>query len=151
MQMAIIEYARNVEGLADANSTEMNEKTSHPVVNLMEEQKTITDKGGTMRLGAWKCDLKQGSLAYKIYGKESISERHRHRYEYNSNYVAQLQNAGLIASGVNPDTGLVEVVELENHPFFIGVQYHPEYKSTVANPHPIFVSFVAAAVQAKKK
>jgi CTP synthase len=151
MQMAIIEYARNVEGLADANSTEMNEQTSHPVVNLMEEQKTITDKGGTMRLGAWKCDLKQGSLAYKIYGKEAISERHRHRYEYNSNYVAQLQNAGLIASGVNPDTGLVEVVELENHPFFIGVQYHPEYKSTVANPHPIFVSFVAAAVQAKKK
>jgi CTP synthase len=151
MQMAVIEYARNIAGFADANSTEMNDKTSHPVVNLMEEQKTITDKGGTMRLGAWKCDVKKDSLAYKIYGKETISERHRHRYEYNSNYVAQLQNAGLIASGVNPDTGLVEIVELENHPFFIGVQYHPEYKSTVANPHPIFVNFVAAAVQAKKK
>lgn len=151
MQMAIIEYSRNVLGYTDANSTEMNEHTSHPVVNLMEEQKTVTDKGGTMRLGAWKCDIKKDSLAYKIYGKETISERHRHRYEYNSNYVAQLQNAGLIASGVNPDTGLVEIVEIENHPFFIGVQYHPEYKSTVANPHPIFVNFVAAAVLAKKK
>lgn len=151
MQMAIIEYSRNILGYADANSTEMNEHTAHPVVNLMEEQKTVTDKGGTMRLGAWKCDIKKDSLAYKIYGKETISERHRHRYEYNSNYVAQLQNAGLIASGVNPDTGLVEIIEIENHPFFIGVQYHPEYKSTVANPHPIFVNFVAAAVQAKKK
>lgn len=151
MQMAIIEYSRNILGLADANSTEMNENTSNPVVNLMEEQKTITDKGGTMRLGAWKCDLKSDSLAYKIYGKATISERHRHRYEYNSEYVDQLQKAGLIASGINPDTGLVEIVEIENHPFFIGVQYHPEYKSTVANPHPIFVSFVAAAVKAKKK
>jgi CTP synthase len=151
MQMAIIEYSRNIAGYSDANSTEMNEHTSHPVVNLMEEQKTITDKGGTMRLGAWKCDIKKDSLAYKIYGKETISERHRHRYEYNSNYVAQLENAGLIASGVNPDTGLVEIIEIKNHPFFIGVQYHPEYKSTVANPHPIFVNFVAAAVQAKKK
>ncbi|RMA78156.1 CTP synthase [Flavobacterium weaverense] len=151
MQMAIIEYSRTVLGLADANSTEMNEHTSHPVVNLMEEQKTVTDKGGTMRLGAWKCDIKEDSLAHKIYGKDTISERHRHRYEYNSNYVAQLQNAGLIASGVNPDTGLVEIIEIEDHPFFIGVQYHPEYKSTVANPHPIFVSFVAAAVKAKKK
>ena len=150
MQMAIIEYSRNVLGYADANSTEMNEHTAHPVVNLMEEQKTITDKGGTMRLGAWKCDIKNDSLAYKIYGKETISERHRHRYEYNSKYVAQLENAGLIASGVNPDTGLVEIIEIEDHPFFIGVQYHPEYKSTVANPHPIFVNFVAAAVQSKK-
>lgn len=150
MQMAIIEYSRNVLGYADANSTEMNEHTAHPVVNLMEEQKTITDKGGTLRLGAWKCDIKKDSLAYKIYGKETISERHRHRYEYNSKYVAQLENAGLIASGVNPDTGLVEIIEIEDHPFFIGVQYHPEYKSTVANPHPIFVNFVAAAVQSKK-
>ena len=150
MQMAIIEYSRNVLGYADANSTEMNEHTAHPVVNLMEEQKTITDKGGTMRLGAWKCDIKKDSLAYKIYGKETISERHRHRYEYNSKYVAQLENAGLIASGVNPDTGLVEIIEIEDHPFFIGVQYHPEYKSTVANPHPIFVNLVAAAVQSKK-
>jgi CTP synthase len=151
MQMAIIEYSRNILGYADANSTEMNDQTTHPVVNLMEDQKNVTDKGGTMRLGAWKCDITPDSLAYKIYGKTTISERHRHRYEYNSEYVDQLQKAGLISSGVNPDTGLVEIVELENHPFFIGVQYHPEYKSTVANPHPIFVSFVAAAVKAKKK
>jgi CTP synthase len=151
MQMAVIEYSRNVLGYADANSTEMNEDTKHPVVNLMEEQKNVTDKGGTMRLGAWKCDIKPDSLAYKIYGESTISERHRHRYEYNSAYVDVLQNAGLKASGVNPDTGLVEIVELEDHPFFIGVQYHPEYKSTVANPHPVFVNFVAAAVKAKKK
>ena len=151
MQMAIIEYSRNILGLADANSTEMNDQTQHPVVNLMEDQKNVTDKGGTMRLGAWKCDITPDSLAHKIYGKTSISERHRHRYEYNSQYVDQLQKAGLISSGVNPDTGLVEIVELADHPFFIGVQYHPEYKSTVANPHPVFVSFVAAAVKAKKK
>ncbi len=151
MQMAVIEHARNVLGYSDANSTEMNAHTAHPVVNLMEEQKTVTDKGGTMRLGAWKCDIKKDSLAYKIYGTDSISERHRHRYEYNSSYVEQLHNAGLVATGTNPDTGLVEIVEIKDHPFFIGVQYHPEYKSTVANPHPIFVNFVAAAVQAKKK
>lgn len=151
MQMAVIEHARNVLGYSDANSTEMNAHTAHPVVNLMEEQKTVTDKGGTMRLGAWKCDIQKDSLAYKIYGTDSISERHRHRYEYNSSYVQQLHNAGLLATGTNPDTGLVEIVEIKDHPFFIGVQYHPEYKSTVANPHPIFVNFVAAAVQAKKK
>jgi CTP synthase len=151
MQMSIIEYSRNILGYSDANSTEMNEQTQHPVVNLMEEQKTITDKGGTMRLGAWKCDIKPDTLAYQIYGTTSISERHRHRYEYNSHYVAELEKAGLKASGVNPETGLVEIVEIQDHPFFIGVQYHPEYKSTVANPHPIFVSFVAAAVLAKKK
>ncbi|MEO7976311.1 CTP synthase [Flavobacterium sp.] len=151
MQMSIIEYSRNILGYSEANSTEMNEKTKHPVVNLMEEQKTITDKGGTMRLGAWKCDIKPNTLAYKIYGEKTISERHRHRYEYNNKYKDELQKAGLIASGVNPDTGLVEIIELENHPFFIGVQYHPEYKSTVANPHPIFVNFVAAAVNAHKK
>jgi CTP synthase len=151
MQMSVIEYSRNVLGLTDANSTEMNDKTSNPVVNLMEEQKTVTDKGGTMRLGAWNCDIKAGTLAHKIYGTTSISERHRHRYEYNSAYLDQLQKAGLLASGTNPQTGLVEIVEIEDHPFFIGVQYHPEYKSTVANPHPIFVNFVAAAVKAKKK
>jgi CTP synthase len=151
MQMSVIEYSRNVLGLSDANSTEMNEKTSNPVVNLMEEQKTVTDKGGTMRLGAWNCDIKAGTLAHKIYGTTSISERHRHRYEFNSAYLSQLEQAGLKASGTNPQTGLVEIVEIEDHPFFIGVQYHPEYKSTVANPHPIFVNFVAAAVQAMKK
>lgn len=150
MQMSVIEYSRNVLGLKEANSTEMNESTPDPVINIMEEQKTVTEKGGTMRLGAWKCTLKEGSLAQRIYGKTEIMERHRHRYEYNGAYREQLENAGLIASGVNPDTGLVEVVELENHPFFIGVQYHPEYKSTVANPHPLFVSFVKAAVQKKK-
>jgi CTP synthase len=149
MQMAVIEYSRNVLGHTDANSTEMNQNTTHPVINLMEEQKNITDKGGTMRLGAWKCHLEENTLAHKIYGKSDILERHRHRYEFNGDYLEALQNAGLKASGVNPDTGLVEVIELENHPFFIGVQYHPEYKSTVANPHPIFVKFVEAAVQYK--
>jgi CTP synthase len=150
MQMAVIEYSRNVLGLKDANSTEMNEETSHPVIALMEDQKTITDKGGTMRLGAWKCDIKEGTLAHQIYGELQINERHRHRYEYNNAYRKQLEDAGLLASGINPDTGLVEIIELKNHPFFIGVQYHPEYKSTVANPHPIFVSFVAAMVKHKK-
>jgi CTP synthase len=149
MQMAVIEYARTVLGYADANSTEMNSQTAHPVIDLMEEQKTITDKGGTMRLGSWKCNLKPNSLAHKIYGISQIAERHRHRYEYNSGYREQLENAGLKASGINPETGLVEIVEIENHPFFIGVQYHPEYKSTVANPHPIFVGFVKAAVKHK--
>ena len=151
MQMATIEYSRNVLGYADANSTEMNPDTKHPVVNLMEDQKTVTDKGGTMRLGAWKCEIKPDTLAYKIYGKTTISERHRHRYEFNSHYLAELEKAGLKASGVNPETGLVEIVELEDHPFYIGVQYHPEYKSTVENPHPLFVNFVAAVVKAKKK
>ena len=149
MQMAVIEYARNVVGLKNANSTEMNEATQDPVINLMEEQKTVTEKGGTMRLGAWKCDLKKGSLAYKIYNKNTITERHRHRYEYNNDYAKQLEAAGLLASGTNPDTGLVEIIEIKDHPFFIGVQYHPEYKSTVANPHPIFVSFVDAMVKQK--
>jgi CTP synthase len=151
MQMAVIEYARNVLGYKDANSTEMDEKTQHPVINLMEEQKMITEKGGTMRLGAWKCSLKENTLASKIYGTSEILERHRHRYEYNSEYLEELEKAGLIASGINPETGLVEVVEIPSHPFFIGVQYHPEYKSTVANPHPLFVSFVKAAVQQKIK
>jgi CTP synthase len=149
MQMAVIEYSRNILGLKNANSSEMNEETKNPVIALMEEQKTITDKGGTMRLGAWKCDIVDVSLAHKIYQKSQIEERHRHRYEYNNEYRKQLENAGLKTSGVNPETGLVEIVEIENHPFFIGVQYHPEYKSTVANPHPIFVSFVAAMVKHK--
>jgi CTP synthase len=150
MQMAVIEYARNVVKLKDANSTEMNDETPHPVISIMEEQKNITDKGGTMRLGAWKCDIVEGTLANKIYEKSQIQERHRHRYEFNNDYRKQLEDAGLTASGINPDTGLVEIIELKNHPFFIGVQYHPEYKSTVANPHPIFVSFVAAMVKHKK-
>ena len=151
MQMAVIEYSRNVLGLKDANSTEMNEGTSNAVIDLMEEQKSITDKGGTMRLGAWKCDIKENTLANKVYGKSTITERHRHRYEYNSDYAEALEKAGLKSSGINPETGLVEIIEIEDHPFFIGVQYHPEYKSTVASPHPLFVSFVAATVKAKKK
>ena len=151
MQMAVIEYARNILGLAGANSTEMDETTAHPVINLMEEQKTITNKGGTMRLGAWKCDLKVGSIVSDIYHSETIMERHRHRYEYNDRYRDDLENAGLTATGINPDTGLVEIVEIPTHPWFVGVQYHPEYKSTVANPHPLFVGFVKAALTHSKK
>jgi len=146
MQMAVIEFARNILGLTDANSTEMNPITSAPVISLMDDQKNITDKGGTMRLGAWKCKLKEHTLAQKLYSKTDILERHRHRYEFNGAYLNQMEEAGLIASGLNPDTGLVEVVELANHPFFIGVQYHPEYKSTVINPHPLFLGLVAASV-----
>ncbi|MEI7735878.1 MAG: CTP synthase [Ferruginibacter sp.] len=145
MQMAVIEYARNILGWADANSTEMVKDTSHPVIDLMDEQKDITAKGGTMRLGAYPCTIKEGTLAHQIYGTTEISERHRHRWEFNNKYIADFENAGLIPSGKNPSTGLVEIVELPNHPFFIGVQYHPELKSTVENPQPIFVHFVKAA------
>lgn len=152
MQMAVIEYARNVLGLKDANSTEMNGNSENPVINLMEEQKNITNKGGTMRLGAWSCELQEGSLAKKVYnGADEISERHRHRYEFNNEYRTVLEEAGLKATGINKETGLVEIVELTDHPWFIGVQYHPEYKSTVANPHPLFVGFVKAALEYKKK
>jgi len=145
MQMAVIEYSRNVLGLKGANSTEMNKETSYPVIGLMDEQKHITDKGGTMRLGAWKCDLVASSIAGNTYVAKSIEERHRHRYEYNNEFREQLEAAGLKTTGINPETGLVEIVEIENHPWFVGVQYHPEYKSTVVNPHPLFVSFVKAA------
>lgn len=151
MQMAVIEYARNVLHLKDANSIEMNPSTPHPVINLMEDQKNIEDMGGTMRLGAWECQLVEGSKAFAIYGQKLIKERHRHRYEYNNAYKEPLEGAGLKATGVNPETHLVEIVELENHPWFIGVQYHPEYKSTVANPHPLFVAFVKAAYEHSKK
>ncbi|MGB2761132.1 MAG: CTP synthase [Maribacter stanieri] len=152
MQMAVIEYARNVLGLAQANSTEMDDKTTDPVISIMEEQKSITDKGGTMRLGAWDCELKDDSLVKKMYnGDSQISERHRHRYEFNNAYLEQLENAGLYATGLNKETNLVEIVELKDHPWFIGVQYHPEYKSTVANPHPLFVGLVKAALEYKKR
>ena len=151
MQMAVIEFARNVLNIADANSTEMNAATKNPVIDLMEEQKSITDKGGTMRLGAWACDLKMGSVVRDIYKTETISERHRHRYEFNSNYKAQIEAAGMVATGLNPETGLVEIVEIPEHPWFVGVQYHPEYKSTVANPHPLFVAFVKAALNNHKR
>lgn len=145
MQMAVIEFARNVLGLKDAHSTEMNPETKEPVIDLMEEQKKVTAKGGTMRLGSYPCELKENTLAWSIYGKPSISERHRHRWEFNNKYLEQFEKAGMIASGKNPGTDLVEIIELPGHPFFIGVQYHPELKSTVENPQPIFVHFVKAA------
>ncbi|MFT5238019.1 MAG: CTP synthase [Flavobacteriaceae bacterium] len=152
MQMAVIEYSRNVLGIKDANSLEMDSSTLNPVINLMEEQKNITNKGGTMRLGSWKCELEDGSKVSEIYGTKSIDERHRHRYEYNDTYRDQLEAAGMKATGINPETGLVEIIEIQAHPWFIGVQYHPEYKSTVANPHPLFIAFVkAASVYAAKK
>ena len=151
MQMAVIEYARNVLNISDANSTEMDDQTKNPVIDIMESQKNITQMGGTMRLGAWGCELAEGSLIHKTYGKTSISERHRHRYEYNNKYKEQLEEAGMLSSGINQQTGLVEVVELPEHPWFIGVQYHPEYKSTVKTPHPLFIGFVKAAKDYAKK
>ncbi|MFT5216484.1 MAG: CTP synthase [Glaciecola sp.] len=150
MQMAVIEFARNVIGLSDANSTEMMPNTTYPVIDLMESQKSITKKGGTMRLGAWDCKISSGSIASKVYGAHTIKERHRHRYEFNNKYKAEIEAAGMIATGLNPETGLVEIIEVPNHPWFVGVQYHPEYKSTVANPHPLFVAFVRAALKYKK-
>jgi CTP synthase len=150
MQCAVIEFARNVLNLKKASSTELNAKTPDPVIDLMEAQKKITDKGGTMRLGAYPCDLQKGSKTSAAYGKVKISERHRHRYEFNNKYLKQMEAAGLKAVGINPGTGLVEVVELENHPWFIGTQFHPELKSTVLNPHPLFVKFVRAANVYKK-
>ena len=145
MQMAAIEFARNVLGIEKAHSTEMDAETSDPVIDMMEEQKKITLKGGTMRLGAYPCEIKQGTLAYNVYGKTLISERHRHRFEFNNKYLEQFEANGMIASGINPDSGLAEIMEVKNHPFFIGVQYHPELKSTVENPAPLFVHFIAAA------
>lgn len=145
MQMAVIEFARNVLKLENAHSTEMDPNTPDPVIDMMEEQKKITEMGGTMRLGAYPCAIKAGSLAEKIYGSQLISERHRHRWEFNNAYTEAFEKNGMILSGLNPETGLVEVVELPNHPFFVGVQYHPELKSTVEAPAPVFVHFVAAA------
>ncbi len=145
MQMAVIEYARNVLGWHNAHSTEMDAATPYPVIALMEEQKKVKKKGGTMRLGAYPCEIAPNTLANQIYESNLISERHRHRWEFNNNYLQDFENAGLIASGRNPASKLVEIVELRNHPFFIGVQYHPELKSTVEEPHPLFVHFVKAA------
>ena len=149
MQMSVIEFARNVLGLSGAHSTEMDPQATDPVIDLMEAQKTVTSKGGTMRLGAYPCKIEPGTLAHKIYGSEMISERHRHRWEFNNKYLEAIQAAGLKASGINPETNLVEIVEIPTHPFFIGVQYHPELKSTVENPHPVFVHFVKAALDYK--
>jgi CTP synthase len=145
MQMAVIEFAQNVLNLKQAHSTEMRADTPDPVIDLMEEQKKITTKGGTMRLGSYPCELKDGSLAHQIYGTDLISERHRHRWEFNNSYLSRFEDAGMLASGKNPESGLVEIIELPNHPFFIGVQYHPELKSTVENPQPVFVHFIKAA------
>ena len=146
MQCAIIEFARNVLELKDAHSTEMDENTTNPVIDIMESQKGISDKGGTMRLGSYECAIKEDSLAYKLYGKSTIFDRHRHRFEFNGSYLEQFEAAGMKATGFNPETGLVEIVEVPDHPYFIGVQFHPEYKSTVANPHPLFKGFVKAAL-----
>jgi CTP synthase len=150
MQCAVIEFARNVLGL-DAHSTEMQANISHPIIDLMEDQKQIRQKGGTMRLGAYPCKLKKNTKIYQAYGKSLISERHRHRYEFNNKYLEQIEKTGMIASGVNPDTNLVEAIELTDHPWFVGVQFHPELKSTVMNPHPLFMRFVKAALEQKTK
>jgi len=147
MQMAVIEFCRNVLNMNGANSTEMDQKTTYPVIDIMDDQKNIVNKGGTMRLGSWNCKLNDDSLVHKIYNTNTIDERHRHRYEFNSEYIKEIEENGLIASGINIDTGLVEIVELKNHPWFIGVQFHPEYKSTVLNPHPLFVSFISASLK----
>jgi CTP synthase len=151
MQMAVIEFARNVIGLTDAHSTEMDSDTTHPVIALMEEQKTVTSKGGTMRLGAYQCELAPDSLAHKIYETNEISERHRHRWEFNNLYLNEYIKNGMVPSGKNIKEDLVEIIEIKDHPFFIGVQYHPELKSTVENPHPIFVHFVKAAIDHAEK
>src|SRR6476469_332879 len=151
MQMAVIEFGRNVLGICDAHSTEMEPETGGAVIDLMDEQKSITTKGGTMRLGSYPCEVKPGTLAHKIYGEDVVHERHRHRYEFNNKYLEQYEEAGMIARGKNPQTGLVEIMEITDHPFFIGTQYHPELKSTVERPHPLFVNFVAAAKQYNEK
>ena len=147
MQMAIIEHSRNVLGLSTANSTEIDRDTEYPVISIMDNQKKIINKGGTMRLGSWRCELKKGSLAYSVYRKNQIFERHRHRYEYNNDYMKKLEDSGLVATGINPDTKLVEIIENINNKWFIGVQYHPEFKSTVLNPHPLFKSFMKASLE----
>ena len=146
MQAAVIEFARNVIGWANAHTTEVDPKSKHAVIDLMEEQKKVVNMGGTMRLGANDCKLTKESRAYSIYHRETVSERHRHRFEFNNKYLKDFENKGMLATGTNPRSGLVEIVEIPQHPFFIGVQFHPEYKSTVANPHPLFVGFIKAAI-----
>lgn len=151
MQCAVIEFGRNVLGLKDADSTEMNPETSHPVIDLMEEQKSITDKGGTMRLGGYKCRIPGDSIVAEAYGKEEVVERHRHRYEFNNSYLEEYRSAGMIPTGINPGSDLVEIVEIPSHKWFVGVQFHPEYSSTVVNPHPLFVEFVKACCTQDEK
>lgn len=151
MQCAVIEFARHVLGYTDAHTTEIAEDSPYPVISMMEEQKSISNMGGTMRLGAYKCQLKPESKVSAAYNSDRITERHRHRYEFNNAYTKEFEKAGMIATGKNPETGLVEVIEIEDHPWFVGAQFHPEYKSTVANPHPLFVAFVQAAIENKTK
>jgi len=151
MQVAVIEFARNVLKLEDADSSEMNHKTAHPVIDLMEEQKGITDFGGTMRLGAYECKIiDENSKVYKAYNKLTIFERHRHRYEFNENYREQFIKAGMVPTGINPETDLVEIIEIPKHKWFVGVQFHPEYRSTVLNPHPVFVDFIKNSIVEEK-
>jgi CTP synthase len=150
MQCAVIEFAQNVLGLEEAASTEVNPKTPDPVIDLMEEQKSITMKGGTMRLGTYACKITPHTKVHSIYNKENVNERHRHRYEFNNKYFEQFEDYGMIFSGINPDSSLVEIIELRDHPWFIGTQFHPELKSTVLNPHPLFVKFVAASLKYMK-
>jgi CTP synthase len=147
MQMAVIEYARNVKKIRYANSTEISEKCKDPVIDLMTSQKEIVDMGGTMRLGAWDCELQKNTISHKVYKKKLISERHRHRYEFNNEYSKKIFDDKFIVAGFNPDTKLVEIIENIDHPWFVGVQFHPEYKSSVYNPHPIFVNFVKASLK----
>lgn len=151
MQCAVIEFARNVLGLEGADSTEINPKAKNPVIDLMEEQKSVTEKGGTMRLGSYKCEILHGSEAWKCYRKEEITERHRHRYEFNSRYLTEFRNAGMIASGTNPESGLAEIMEIPSNRWFVGVQFHPEYSSTVLRPHPLFTGFVKACIKTDNK
>ncbi|WP_109830571.1 CTP synthase [Reichenbachiella versicolor] len=151
MQCATIEFARNVLKLDGANSREMNEKVINPIIDLMEDQKNITEMGGTMRLGSYDCEIKEGTKAYDVYGSTNIQERHRHRYEFNNKYLRDFEDAGMIASGINPKSGLVEIVEIKDHRWFVGAQFHPELKSTVLNPHPLFVKFVKAALDLKNE
>lgn len=151
MQIAVIEFAQNVIGLTDASSTEMNPDTKNPVIFLMEEQKGITQLGGTMRLGSYSCELEKGTMSIAAYGKSKISERHRHRYEFNNKYLEKFESKGMIAAGKNPESGLVEIIELAGHPWFVGTQFHPEYKSTVLSPHPLFIRFIKAAIEMKQQ
>ena len=147
MQQAIVEFALNVLKLEDASSTEVRPDTPHPIIDLMQEQKKITTKGGTMRLGSYPCHIEQDCHAFEAYGSDLINERHRHRYEFNNEYLDDISKNGMRPVGINPDNNLVEIIELENHPWFVGVQFHPELKSRVERPHPLFVSFIEACMK----
>jgi CTP synthase len=147
LQCAVVEFARNVLGHEDAHSTEMTNMTKHPVIDLMEEQKGVTEKGGTMRLGGYACALKKGSIAQNAYQAELVRERHRHRYEFNNDFLEEYEKNGMVSTGINPESGLVEIMEMTGHPWFVGTQFHPEYRSTVLNPHPLFVAFIKSAIQ----